>query len=85
MSIKLVFQDGKGHTLHEKDFTHEGSATVIPGQGHPVQIPGGEQLKVMSRRFVYPDSEHGQTDVQVIFVCKTEKKHTVSKTPLKGF
>lgn len=74
MSIKLVFQDGKGNTLHEKDFTHEGGAVVIPGQGDLVQTPGGEQIKVKSRRFVYPDSEHGQIDVQVIFVCKRKEK-----------
>ena len=74
MSIKLVFQDGKGNTLHEKDFTHKGEAAVLPGQGDLVQIPGGEQLKVKSRQFVYPDSAHGQIDVQVIFVCKRQEK-----------
>jgi hypothetical protein len=74
MSIRLVFQDGKGNTLHEKDFIHEGGAAVIPGQGDLVQIPGGEQLKVKSRQFVYPDSEHGQIEVQVIFVCKRKEK-----------
>jgi hypothetical protein len=52
MSIKLVFQDGKGHTLHEKDFIPAGGAAVIPGQGDLVQIPGGEQIKVKNRRFV---------------------------------
>jgi len=43
MSIKLVFQDGKGHTLHEKDFTPEGGAVVLPGQGDLVVIPGGRK------------------------------------------
>jgi len=42
-SIKLVFQDGKGHTLHEKDFVYEGRAAVIPGQGDLVVIPGGRK------------------------------------------
>ena len=74
MSIKLVFQDGKGHTLHEKDFTPEGGAAVIPGQGDLVLIPGGEEVKVKSRRFVYPDSAPGQIEVQVIFVCKRKGK-----------
>jgi hypothetical protein len=74
MSIKLVFQDGKGHTLHERDFTHEGGAAVIPGQGDLVLIPGGEEVKVKSRQFVYPDSAPGQIEVQVIFICKRKGK-----------
>jgi len=74
MSIKLVFQDGKGHTLHEKDFTSEGGAVVLPGQGDLVVIPGGEEVKVKSRRFVYPDSAPGQIEVRVIFVCKRQGK-----------
>jgi hypothetical protein len=69
MSIRLVFQDDKGTTLHEKELPLEGTP-LIPSQGDFVQIPEGEQIEVQSRRFVYPDSAPGQTDVQVIFVCK---------------
>jgi hypothetical protein len=75
MSVKLVFQDDKGTTLHEKELPLEGTP-LIPVQGDLVLIPGGEQITVVSRQFVYPDSEHGQIDVQVIFVSKREKKHT---------
>ena len=85
MSIKLVFQDNKDNTLHEKDFTHEGNATVIPGQGDPVQIPRGEQIKVMSRRFVYPDSEERQIEIQIIFVCEKLAKPTGGNKPTMGF
>jgi hypothetical protein len=69
MSIRLVFQDDKGTTLHEKELPLEGTP-IIPAQGDLVQIPGGEQIEVQSRQFVYPDSAPGQTDVQVIFVCR---------------
>ena len=70
MSIKLVFQDGKGHTLHEKDFTSEGGAVVLPGQGDLVVIPGGEEVKVKSRRFVYPDSAPGKSRCGSFFSAK---------------
>ena len=69
MSVRLVFQDKKGNTLHEKELPLEGTP-LIPGLGDFVQIPGGKQITVKSRQFVYPDSEPGQTDVRVIFVCK---------------
>ena len=85
MSIKLVFQDNKDNTLHEKDFTQEGGATMIPGQGDLVQIPGGEQIKVMSRRFVYPDSEEGHIDVQVIFVCEKVAKPAGGNKKVTGY
>lgn len=83
MSIKLVFQDDKGNTLHEKELSYEGTP-IIPAQGDLVLIPGGQQIKVMSRQFVYPDSAPGQTDVQVIFVCKDKGPAPVNIRKLTG-
>ena len=84
MSVRLVFQDKKGNTLYEKELPLEGTP-LIPGQGDLILIPGGEQVKVKSRRFVYPDSEHGQTDVQVIFVCRKKGPAPVTVSKVKAF
>ena len=82
MSIKLTFQDKKENTLYEKDLPDK-RASVLPIQGDLVQLPGGGRAKVENRNFIYPDSEHGQTDLQIIFVCEGEKKYTTKQVRTK--
>jgi hypothetical protein len=84
MSVKLVFQDGKGNALHDKDIIYDGSAP-LPEKGEDIQLPGGLQATVKSRQFVYSDSKRETTDVQIVFVCKRDKKHTGGTMPLKEF
>jgi hypothetical protein len=84
MSVNLIFPDDKSNTRPEKDFPHEGGAAALPGQGDLVRIPGGEQLRVKSRQFIYPDSEQGQRDVQVIFVCEDKGPAPMIVSKIKG-
>jgi hypothetical protein len=84
MSVKLVFQDGKGNALHDKDIIYEGSAP-LPEKGEDIQLPGGLQATVKSRQFVYADAKRETTDVQIIFVCKRDKKPTSGKQDIGGF
>jgi hypothetical protein len=73
MSIKLVFQDVDGTTLYNKDILYEGLAP-LPVQNEVVHLPGGEKITVVGRQITYVESQRGETDVQVIFVCEREKK-----------
>jgi hypothetical protein len=84
MSVRLVFQDDQGSTLHEKELSLEGTP-LIPSQGDLVLIPGGAQVAVESRQFVYPDSAPGQTEVQVILVCRTIAQPVAGMKRVTGF
>ena len=75
MSVRLIFRDNQGNTLHEKALSSEGTC-FIPGQGDFLQIPGGEPIMVASRHFAYSYSESGQAEVQVILTCKEVTKPT---------
>jgi hypothetical protein len=77
MSIKLVFQDDDGITLYNKDILYDGLAP-LPVQNERVRLPDGQQITVVGRQIVYVESQRGETDVQVIFVCEREKKKQIT-------
>jgi hypothetical protein len=78
MSVKLVFQDDEGTTLHNEDIIYDGLAP-LPAQNELVHLPGGEKVTVVGRQIAYGGSKHGETEVQVIFICEREKR----KTPIR--
>ena len=80
MSVKLVFQDDKGSTLHNEDILYDGLAP-LPVPNELVHLPGGEKITVVSRQMAYVNSQPGITDVQIIFVCR---RHTSGMHPVKG-
>jgi hypothetical protein len=80
MSVKLVFQDDKGTTLHNEDILYDGLAP-LPVPNEFVHLPGGERITVVSRQMAYISSHPGTTDVQIIFVCR---RHTSGMHPVKG-
>jgi hypothetical protein len=77
MSVKLVFQDDKETRLHNEDILYDGLAP-LPVQNEIVLLPDGQRITVISRQIAYVNSQPGTTDVQIIFVCQKEMKHTVS-------
>jgi hypothetical protein len=83
MSVKLVFRDLESNTLYEQELS-SGEMPLIPAQGDFVQLPEEREIEVKSRRFIYPDSEHGQTDVQLILVCKKLEKPTGGNVKTSG-
>lgn len=83
MSVKLVFQDGKGNTLYDKDIFYEG-LVPLPVSNDVVILPNGKRITIISHETAYSEPQGGATDVQVIFVCTDEVKHTFSKVPVKG-
>jgi hypothetical protein len=85
MSVKLVFQDYEGTTLHNEDIIYDGLAP-LPVQNELVHLPGGEKVTVVGRQIAYVESKRGETDVQVIFVCEREKKKPrIGQARVRGF
>jgi hypothetical protein len=82
MSVKLVFQDEKGKTLHDKNIIC-GKSTRLPKNGDLVRFADGPPATVESRQFVYVDSKRGKADVQIIFVCKKVAKPTGGAKPMQ--
>jgi hypothetical protein len=52
MSVKLVFQDDKGTTLHDEDIFYDGLAP-LPRQNELVLLSDGQRITVISRQIAY--------------------------------
>jgi hypothetical protein len=85
MSVRLVFQDEKKNPLHDENLTYKGSIP-IPAEGDTVLLPGGQQVKVKSRHFVYQNPKPRQADVQITFVCTRDEKPSPrgGRIPISG-